>query len=346
MIDLNNIEEIKKLDPKDVYSSTGMFGEQCTQIWEDSKNIQSIDIENIQNIVLCGMGGSAYGGYVVQSLFKNSLKVPLISNNDYTLPAFTNENTLVVLSSYSGSTEETLSTAKEAKLKGAKIAGITNGGKLGDFLKAENYPNLTFNAKFNPSGQPRLATGYMVLGCIALLTRLGFLSVSDQEVAQAIKEIESSHENIKLQSQEIAKNLVGFIPVIFAAEHLGGNTHIMRNQFNETAKSFSAYAELPELNHHLMEGLQNPKDNKVKVLFINSTMYSSKIQKRMELTKQVVVKNNIQVLEYAPEGSSSLSQSLNLLSFGGYVTLYLGLLYGLDPSLIPWVDWFKEQLAA
>ena len=75
-------------------------------------------------------------------------------------------------------------------------------------------------------------------------------------------------------------------------------------------------------------------------------MYSSKIQKRMELTKQVVVKNNIQVLEYAPGGSSSLSQSLNLLSFGGYVTLYLGLLYGLDPSLIPWVDWFKEQLAA
>lgn len=345
MIDLNNLEEIKKLDPKDVYGSTGMFIAQCEQIWQDAKNIQAIDLLNVQNIVLCGMGGSAYGGYVVQSLFKDGLKVPLISNNDYTLPSFANENTLVILSSYSGSTEESLAAALEAKARGAKVAGITNGGKLADFLKENNYPRLIFDAKFNPSGQPRLATGYMVLGFIALLNKLGFLALTDEEVLAAVKEVASAQEEITTQAQEIAKNLIGYIPVIFAAEFLGGNVHIMRNQFNETAKSFSAYAELPELNHHLMEGLRNPEGHKLEVLFIGSNLYSPKIQKRYTLTKEVVGKNNVPLLEYMPTGTSKLAQSLNLLSFGGYVTLYLGLLYGLDPSLIPWVDWFKEELS-
>lgn len=346
MIDLNNLEEIKKLDPKDVYGSTGMFVSQCEQIWQDSKNINvQGDFSDVENIVLCGMGGSAYGGYVVQSLFKDRLSIPLISNNDYTLPAFVNEKTLVVLSSYSGSTEESLIAGQEAKEKGAKIVGITNGGKLGTFLTENNYPHLIFDAKFNPSGQPRLATGYMVLGFIALLNKLGFLNLTDEEVMGAVREVQNAQEEIKTQAQEIAKKLVGYIPVIFAAEFLGGNVHIMQNQFNETAKSFSAYAELPELNHHLMEGLKNPEGHKLEVLFIGSSLYSPKIQKRYDLTKEVAGKNNVPFIEYKPSGSTKLSQGLNLLSFGGYVTLYLGLLYGLDPSLIPWVDWFKQELS-
>lgn len=346
MIDLNNLEQIKKLDPKDVYGSTGMFVSQCEQIWQDSKNINvQGDLSGVKNIVLCGMGGSAYGGYVVQALFKDRLSVPLISNNDYTLPAFVNEKTLVVLSSYSGSTKESLTAGEEAKEKGAKIAGITNGGKLGAFLTENNYPRLIFDAKFNPSGQPRLATGYMVLGFIALLDKLGVQPLTDEEVTTAVKEVQNAQEEIKTQAQEIAKKLVGYIPVIFSAEFLGGNAHIMRNQFNETAKSFAAYAELPELNHHLMEGLKNPEGHKLEVLFINSNLYSEKINKRNTLTKDVVGKNNVPFVEYSPAGTSKLAQSLNLLSFGGYVTLYLGLLYGLDPSLIPWVDWFKQELS-
>lgn len=346
MIDLTNIEEIKKLDPKDVYGSTGLFLAQCEQIWQDSKHLEIPDeYKNIDNIIVCGMGGSAYGAYVAQALLKDTSNVAIYNNNDYHLPKFANEKSLVILSSYSGSTEEVLSCGKQAVSKSIRVAGITNGGKLAEFLKANNSPVLLFNPQNNPSGQPRLGTGYMVLGFIALLNSLGVITITDQEITTAITELKNSQEEIKSKAISIAQKLQGYIPVILSAEFLNGNAHIMRNQFNETAKSFSAFEDLPELNHHLMEGLKNPADKKLMALFLSSSLYSDMLKKRIKLTVDVVQKNEVGVIEYVPSGTSQLSQMLNVLSFGGYVTLYLALLYGLDPSLIPWVDYFKDQLS-
>lgn len=333
------------LDPKNVLGSTEMLPDQCKQIWQDAKSLEFPDsFKECQNIVLCGMGGSAYGGYIVSSLYKNELKVPIYSNNNYQLPAFVDKNTLVFLSSYSGSTEEVLSSAREAQEKGLKITGITGGGKLGDLFKEESFPALIFDPKSNPSGQPRLGTGYVVLGTIAILNKLGMITVTDEEIAKAISELKTGQENIKTKAKALAQKIQGFIPVIISAEFLAGNAHILRNQFNETAKSFSAFSELPELNHHLMEGLKNPADKKLFVLFISSDSYSDKLKRRLALTKDVVGKNQIIFDEYKPIGSLKLAQMLNVLSFGGYLTLYLTFLYGQDPSLIPWVDYFKEQL--
>ncbi len=346
MIDLNNLEEIKKLDPKNVYGATEMFISQCEQIWEDAKKIVfPEEYKNVKNIILCGMGGSAYSGYVIQSLFKNSLKIPVISNNDYQLPACADENSLILLSSYSGSTEEVLLCGEEAYKKNIKVTGITIGGKLGELLAKHNAPHLLFDPKYNPSGQPRLGTGYMILGTISLLCRTGFLEISDTDIAKTIAELKEFQDATKKSAKDIAKKLQGYIPVIFSAEFLNGNAHILRNQFNETSKSFSAFEDLPELNHHLLEGLKNPHDKKLMVLFLASTLYSAKLHKRTTLTQDVVEKNHIPFASYNAHGSTEISQMLNTLSFGGYVSLYLAFLYGLDPSLIPWVDYFKEQLA-
>ncbi len=332
------------LDPKDVLGSTRMLPDQFQQIWELSKQFTFPDeYKKCQDIIVCGMGGSAYGGYIVATLFKEELKIPLYSNNDYHLPGFANSNSLVLLSSYSGTTEEVLSCLQEAQANNFKISGITSGGELVSLFK-ENGSGLVFDPKFNPSGQPRLGTGYMVLGTIALLTRMGYLSVIDEEVAEAITEVKGASESIKKRAEELAQKIQGYIPVYFAAEFLNGNIHILRNQTNETAKSFAAFSELSELNHHLMEGLKNPADKKLFILFINSDLYSDKLKKRVELTKDVVGKNKVLFDEYKPTGSSKLAQVLNVLSFGGYLTYYLAMLYGQDPSLIPWVDYFKEQL--
>lgn len=333
------------LDPKDVLGSTGMLADQCKQIWQDAKNLEfPKEYSNCQNIVLCGMGGSAYGGHVVPSLFKDSLKVPMVSNNDYHLPSFVNEKTLCILTSYSGGTEEILSCKNEAESLGCQITGVTAGGALGEFFKTNNISSLVFDPKFNPSGQPRLAPGYMVLGVIAILNEIGLLSISDEEVNQAIAELEENQEEIKKQASELAKEIHGTIPVIVAAEFLSGNNHILRNQINETAKSFSAFSHLPELNHHLMEGLKNPTDKKLFFLFLSSDLYSEKLKKRVSLTKDVVEKNGVKLAEYKVSGSSKSSQMLNALSFGGFLSLYTAFLYGQDPSVIPWVDYFKEQL--
>jgi glucose/mannose-6-phosphate isomerase len=345
MIDLTNIEEIKRLDPKDVYGSTGMLADQAQQIVDTyfTQNFFPEEYKNIKNVVIAGMGGSAYGGHIIQSLFHESHSVPITVNSDYHLPGFANEDTLVLLTSYSGSTEEVLACGEEAITRHAKIAGFSSGGKLGEFLK-DTYPGFTFNPQFNPSGQPRLGTGYMVMSTIALLRSLGVVAISDDEANKAIEELRENKDTIQKAAMDIAEKLQGYLPVIMAAEFLNGNAHIMRNQFNETSKSFAAYAAIPELNHHLMEGLKNPEGHKLITLLLTSDMYSPKIQKRVDLTKDVIGQNNITVVEYKAVGSSKLSQVLNVLSVGGYITVYLALLYGLDPSLIPWVDYFKEKL--
>ncbi|MDE2025908.1 MAG: SIS domain-containing protein [Patescibacteria group bacterium] len=346
MIDLTNLEQIKQLDPKDVYGSTGLLAAQCKQIWQDAKSISyPQSYQNIQNIIICGMGGSAYGGHVAKALCKEELLVPLYVNSDYSLPKFVNEKTLVILTSYSGSTEETLSNAAKAKEAGAQVTVLTSGGKLGQFAKDNNLPSLIFNAANNPSGQPRLGTGYIVLGTLAILNQLGLITLADSVVETAIAELEKTHDLVMQQARSLAQKIQGHIPVIFAAEFLEGNAHIVRNQFNETSKSFSAFSDIPELNHHLMEGLKNPSDKKLTIVFINSSFYWERIAKRVMLTKDVVEKNNVPTVTYDAQGSNKLSQVFNVLSLGGYLTLYLGLLYELDPSLIPWVDYFKEQLA-
>ena len=346
MIDLNNPLSFKELDPKNVYGSTAMLADQIEQVWQDAKALTFPDnYKNFENIILCGMGGSAYSGYMIQSVFKNELNIPLISNNDYDLPFFAGKKSLIILSSYSGSTEESLACAKEALEKGLTITGITNGGKLAEFFTQNNIPFLQFDAKNNPSGQPRLGTGYMATGTIALLTKLGLLSVTDDQISTIVSELRQNHENIQRISIELSQKFVGYFPLIMTCGFLNGNAHVLRNQFNETSKTFAAFEDIPELNHHLMEGFKYPKDLKIKVLFIDSPLYGEKHKKRALLTKDVVSKNSIESVHFTPFGSTKLSQSFCVLSFGGYISFYLGILYNEDPSLIPWVDYFKAQLA-
>ncbi|MDD5147808.1 MAG: bifunctional phosphoglucose/phosphomannose isomerase [Candidatus Daviesbacteria bacterium] len=334
------------LDPKNVFGSTAMLPDQCSYIWEMVKNMDFPDnLKSASDITLCGMGGSRYGAYIVQSLYNDMLKVPFFGYGDYHIPAYLSKKSLFILSSYSGGTEEPISSAEEVLERGYPVIGITSGGKVLEMSKKHNFPSIVFDQKYNPSHQPRLGTGYMVLGTIAILTRLGYLQISDDEVKKAIEELQIAQEEIKNKAKEEAEKLQGYIPLIFAAQHLAGNAHIIRNQLNETSKSFSAFEDIPELNHHLMEGLKNPQDKKLMAIFLVSDFYEDKHKKRITLTEDIVSQNGIECLEYKPTGSSKLSQCLNVLSFGGYLTLYLAFAYGQDPGVVPWVDYFKEQLA-
>ncbi len=346
MIDLNNKNAIVAIDKSNAYSSVVNLVKQCQQAWDDTqKIIFPQDYKDINNIVLCGMGGSAYAALIIKALYADSLAVPFELVNGYSLPNYVNNKTLVLLSSYSGSTEEVLNCGKEALLRNAKITGVCNGLALGEFLKTNNLPGYIFEATHNPANQPRLGQGYMIFGHIGLLTRIGLLTVSDQGVKDSINFINQKNNDIESLAKGLVKKCLDKIPVIVASEHLSGNAHVMRNQFNETAKNFSAYSLIPELNHHLMEGLRYPKTRILYFLLFRSSLYNPVIVKRFALTKEVVEKNDIKVLEIEAMGENKISQMLYVLAFGGYLTFYLALLYGQDPSLIPWVDYFKEKLS-
>jgi glucose/mannose-6-phosphate isomerase len=351
---LDSREDMAKLDVSNALGSIEMLGSQVQQIWtEAQKLVVPENYSDVTNVVVAGMGGSALGAHVIQTVFKEELHVPVVIAPDYTVPNYVNEHTLVIASSYSGSTEETLAAAEDAKKKGAKIAGITSGGLLADWLHANGYPALVFDPTFNPCGQPRMALGYSVFGQIALFARAGVLQIGEDEYKKVLEVIAQAHlvysanvPQVENPAKLLAFEMIDRIPVITVAEHLEGTGHVFANQLNENAKNYSEYRVIPELNHHLMEGLQYPIHNDTVLLFvpISSQLYDTHNQKRLKLTEEVLTKNKIAFREHIMTSSTKLEQAFEMLVFGSYTNFYLAMLNHLNPSPIPWVDWFKAQL--
>lgn len=352
---LDDIEKIKKLDKSGVYQSIENLDKQCWDAWQKVQGIEIPgDYKNFSNIIVCGMGGSALGAHVIQSLYREELKVPLVIVRDYNLPGFINENSLVILSSYSGNTEETLSCAEEAIKKKARSFIITSNGKLKKLAKDFSLLNYVIDPLYNPCGQPRMAIGYSIFGQLALFARLGLIRLKEQEIKKTIRLIKLFQENYSIkvslsknQAKKIAEEIQKKIPILVAAEHLVGATHVFSNQLNENAKNFSDFLVIPELNHHLMEGLGHPKLNSqiLKFLFINSKFYIKKNQQRFKLTEEVVNKNNIasMALEIT-EAKDKLQETFGLIALGSFVSFYTAMKHQIDPTPIPWVDYFKQSL--
>lgn len=345
MLDLNNTEEIKKLDPVNTVSITEKILEQCAAAWDQVTSLNIPKMENIQTVVFCGMGASIYGALVLKALLGTEIQFPTEVISDYFLPDYVGKNTLVVLTSYSGTTEEVLSCAEEAKAKGAQMVILTKGGPLAEFAKDNNVPAYIFDGKLNSGNVPRLGAGYTILGLIGLLNKANVIDIEEEEITQAIERMKEKIGDIKQQALHDHEIFVNKIPIIFSAEHLSGNAQILRNQFNETSKAFSSFFLIPDLNHHLMEGLQFPADAPLHFIIFDSPNYSEKIKKRVELTIEVVQKNNYPVHEFTTSGQSLYDDFLEVLIYGSFLTLYLGLSYKQNPAINPWVDWFKSQLA-
>ncbi len=351
---LDSREEMQKLDVQNALGSIEMMASQIQQVWKEVQNIQfSEPYRGVKNVVVAGMGGSVLGTHVIQTVFKDELKVPVMIAPDYELPSFVNGDTLVIASSYSGSTEETLAAVEDAVKKGAKIAGITSGGKLAEFLRNGKYPALIFDPVFNPSNSPRMALGYSIFGQIALLAQAGILPVQQPEYEEILAVIAKAHLKMSVnidQEQNPAKllafEMLSRLPVITVAEHLEGMAHVFANQLNENAKTFSEFRTVPELNHHLMEGLQFPESNTSNLLFVTakSSLYVAGNQKRMELTQEVLEKNNLEFREVTLEASTKIGQAFEFLMWAAYSSYYLAMLNNQNPIPNPWVDWFKSEL--
>ncbi|HVZ67622.1 MAG TPA: SIS domain-containing protein [Patescibacteria group bacterium] len=346
MVDLTNTEEIKKLDPGGAFGSTFMLPEQAEVAWKEVEALNiTQDFSGVNKIVCCGMGASMYGALVFKSLLGDKMPYPLEIVSDYHLPMYVDSNTLVILTSASGSTEETLSCAAEGLEKGAKMIALTRGGKLKEWADKNNVPGYYYDGKLNPSNVPRLGGGYSIVGLLALLQKIGIVKFDIEQIGSALIKLKEQSDSLKEKAMNEAKDFVGKLPIVIGAEHLTANALIMRNQFNETSKTFSAFYIVPDLNHHLMEGLAFPKNSNLVFIMINSSNYSDKIKKRMQLTEDVIRQNGHEVYNYETKGTNIYEDFLEYLAFGSYLTLYLSLLNEQNPAINPWVDYFKEKLA-
>ncbi|MFA6392105.1 MAG: SIS domain-containing protein [Patescibacteria group bacterium] len=354
---MNQLDDQKKIEAKDtghVLETISLLPKQIEQTWNDvQKVVIPKSYRSVQNIVVNGMGGSGLGAHILFSLFYDQLPIPLRVIHSYTMPAYVNKKTLYVLSSYSGTTEEPLATAKEALKRGAKVIGITTGGEVKDFCLKNNLPCFLFNPIYNPSNQPRMGVGYSVFGILGLLKRCGIIDLDERDVNKVITHldlmIKKFSENVAVANnpaKRIAEELHGTIPICVAAEFLTGNVHTLTNQLNENSKNFSAYFLLSELNHHLLEGLAAPKiiPQALRFMFIESALYHPRNKVRFPITKKIVKRNKVEFSSYQAEGKTKLLQSFEVLLFGSYLSYYLAYLNHVDPVKIPWVDFFKQEL--
>lgn len=297
--------------------------------------------DTIQNIVITGLGGSGIGGTILIELINDTCKVPIIINKDYFLPAFVNENTLVIISSYSGNTEETLSAMQQAITKKAQIACVTSGGKVLEMAKQNQFDFIEI-----PGGKPpRSCIGYSLVQIIKVLVAKGFAPQSlFTDLDKTIALLDKENNNIKSESEKIAKKLHTKIPVIYSLGTCEGAAVRFRQQINENSKMLCWHHVFPEMNHNELVGWTTKNDNIAVVTFHTSFDYD-RTKKRYEVCKPLFEKYSHSVTDITAKGTSKLEQFFYLINMGDWISCYLADIKGIDPVEVKVIDHLKGELA-
>ncbi len=346
---IESVEAIKKADPGEMLTKIKDLPLQVRDAW---KIVQAATLPpaygDVRNITVLGMGGSAIGGEFAGALLADELKVPLNVHRDYGIPGYVSRDSLVIVSSFSGNTEETLSGFEEAKKRGAKILAITTGGKVAEDAKTLRLPLITFGYH----AQPRAALGYSMTLVLGVLGKLGFARDMGKEIDQALKDVakleERVHEGARSNdAKKLAAELYGRIPVVFGAGAMGVMARRVKDQWNENAKNWAHYDVMSELNHNAVVGFPHPpiaRDAQT-VLLLRSRRDNPRHQIRFEVTKELLDRAQIPHKDLQFEGDSLLSEILQMTYFTDYVSFYVALLNGADPSPVTSIDYLKDRLA-
>jgi glucose/mannose-6-phosphate isomerase len=353
-MNLDSAAIYKKYDPADVGFGIERLPDQVRCAWHDTREVEVPKAyKQISNIYMCGMGGSALGSEMLAAVFSDRLKQPVAIVRDYILPAAVTSKSLVVLASFSGTTEETLAAAEEAKKRKAKLMVICAGGPLADFARKHKLPAYIFTPG-DLAKQPRFAGGFLLIGLLGLLDRAGLIKVKEAELTSMMncmnEVIDSCAVDVKTAdnpAKTIAKAIANKSVLIVSSEHLTGNARILQNSINENGKQFATNFHLPELNHHLLEGLTYPKDfsKHTVALMLRSGLYHARTQKRYDITADLFEQQNLSVVEYRAAGKTRLDEVGEVLQFGSYVAWYLAMENKAITTDIPFVDELKRRLA-
>jgi len=323
----------------------------CQQAWQLAMKFNlPQDYRQVDKVVILGMGGSAIGGDLVSSLIISEAKLPILIHRDYDLPAFVDARTLVIASSYSGTTEETIASFEKALETEAKKLLITTGGRLKTMAEERNIPVFSFDY----SAQPRAALPFSLLPIICFLQTLGFIDDRSADVTETVQVLEKlsqeTKEDVALPhnpTKQLAHRLYRHLPVIYGAGIVSEVAHRWKTQLNENSKAWAFYEAFPELDHNAVVGYQFPEElvSKIMVVLLRSSHLAERIQLRYQVTCQLLEQAKIDYQIVDGEGGSPLSQMMSLLLFGDYVSCYLAMLYRIDPSPVKAIDYLKEQLA-
>ena len=343
---------ISKFDPTNMYQRIFDFPQQLREGYGLPINgdLSGYSADQFRSIVIAGMGGSAIGGDFVRTYLADQLTVPLFINRNYGLPMWVDSSTLVIVSSYSGNTEETIAAFNEAKKRGCKIVMATTGGKIGQAAIDGNYPHVILPGGF----EPRAALGYSFGPILQLLQRMGFVGNQDQVVEDTCKFLEENRKKMAVgvgESRNEAKKIANILKDKIAIVYAGADFYDVaairfKGQICENGKHLS-YANIsPEFNHNELVGFDYPKAliKKLMVIFLSGPADSKGVTNRFKVVDKIVREKGTQSMQIKAKGPNRLAEIFSLVQLGDMASYYLALVNKTDPSPVHVINRLKASL--
>lgn len=340
------LDDLKMIHERDAQDALGIAEKQ----WQQLEHEFSLDFhpETISNIVFAGMGGSALAALISTSW--PSYNVPFEICRNYEIPAYVGPNTLFIASSYSGNTEETIDALAAAEVKGAQIVVIASGGKLQTIAEEKSYPFELLPS----SGQPRFGALYSLKAFVTILEKAGFVAEETAEnqlhqtsvfLREAISDWLPTIPTNNNYAKQLAQECMGKSPVIYAGPKLFPAAYKWKISFNENAKNVAWCNQYPEFNHNEMLGwTSHPIDKPYAVIDLRSNLEHPRVQKRFEVAERLLSGKRPMTHIVEAKGKTLLQQLLWTIVLGDFVSLYLALLNGLNPTPVDLIEKFKKSL--
>lgn len=344
---MNLLDFVQKYDPQNQFAVLKHSFRQIEFAWRQSINLEYIDTGKIKNIVFTGLGGSAIGGDLLRNFLGSELKFPYRVNRNYNLPEYAGENTLLIVSSYSGNTEETVSAAKEGVDRGCQVVFITTGGAIEEFARENKIPP----AKLKTGYQPRYALWinfFTLLKTFQLLNLIPNQNEIAEDVIDLLKRKGDEYSAENNPAILFAERLTGFIPVVYGyADYTDAAALRLKSQFNENSKVHAFYNLFPELNHNEIIGWETFSESGCNLfaLFFEDEVYHPRIKERINFTARIVKESGAPV-EFIKSAEENFKLRLiDLIYFTDWITYYLSVLRSKDPSEIDNINLLKDHLA-
>lgn len=350
-MNLDDLETFKELDPQNMLSEIDGLPDQLAQAWKLGSRLPLPDWQGIERVLITGMGGSAIGADLLAAYAGPLGTVPIVVQRNYDLPAWVSgQGTLVIASSHSGNTEETLSSFDHAVANGCRILAVTTGGQLAE--KAGQGGAALW--RFEHAGQPRAAVGYSFGLLLAACYRLGLIPDPGAELGGAVASMRAQQESLKADSpvvqnpaKRIAGQMFGRWIAIFGADILEPVARRWKGQISEVAKAWAQFESLPEADHNTLAGLHKPEEALAHTLalFLRAPSYHARNLLRTELTKKTFMLEGLNTDFIDAQGDSALAHLWTALHFGDYTAYYLAMAYGVDPTPVDTIEGFKTEMS-
>jgi glucose/mannose-6-phosphate isomerase len=343
---LDDIDNIRRVDPRGMLDVITALPESAEDAIEAAEKV-NLKVRRFRNLVVAGMGGSAVGGLLLRDWLQQTSKVPIVVSRDYSLPGFVGRDTLLFAVSYSGGTEETLSAFEDGKTKGAKIVVFTSGGELEKKAKDSRLTIYKLPVGF----QPRAAIAHQFLSLVVAAKKAGIAQDSWWEVREAIDILKAMREEMRPETpqssnpaKKLAKELRDYIPFVYGSRIHEAVAYRWNTQLNENGKSPAGSSFIPETFHNAIVAGEADKEllKKICIVFLLDPAEGDHVTTKTRRFIDIIKPSFGKIIEVKARGEGRLARMLSTLYVGDFVSAYLGILYGKDPSIVESIDRLKR----